>query len=180
MGEDKLKRVSCSLNKMVKLALEKEVAILKSANYEDRNTINKNIIYIINSFLDKYENDMINFKNTLLTILDLEYSENLSNKKGLLKNLKAGYGNFPLMLSISTSARCDALLDKAKEEINLNITKNTFYNLALLHYYVFNRARIAEEELNFWLMPYFRNRGSSDRDMTKVIKMFKQLMLDKG
>ncbi|MDQ1340888.1 MAG: hypothetical protein QG567_2046 [Campylobacterota bacterium] len=172
-----LKQVSCYLNEKLKYAIEKEVIHFKYRGIEERGTINKNMSYIIEDFIDNHKKNTEAIADVIVKVLSIDNFDSVSQRR-LLETLDISLKSYPLKLSTAFSKKLEDFRVDCNRVFGFKFTKTGFYNLILLHYYIENKVALAKMDLEFWSQDYFK-RSESNGEFGDVLKLFHKL-LEKG
>lgn len=149
---EKEKNVSFYLNNKLKSALKREVEIYSSLQDEQRNTIGKNISWILNNFFE--ENDIYKCKDLIINHLLADGEIDLTKMQ---KRLDAGLNSYPLLLLPSFVKKIDNYRKELNNisDLSFKITKMHFYTFILIHYFNNHKDKIIKQEIKFWSSSYF-------------------------
>lgn len=173
-SSEKLKQVSCYLNENLKFAIEKEAGGFKYEGNEARNSINRDMSYIIETFIDKYTDRIEEVADIVVKVSSVDSFDSV-NQKELLKTLDYSLKAYPLKLSENFNKKLDKFRIKCNEVFGFKFSKTGLYNLILLDYFIENKVDLAKKDLEFWMQDYFARSGSSG-NFEEVIDMFKALV----
>lgn len=165
------RQVSCYLSDQLKQALEREAIDFKSQGNENRDSINKNMIFIIEAFLDEYFDDMDAVSKKFVEILSKDFNEIVS--KDISRVLDVIVKPYPLKYTDAFSNRFEEFRLKLQKHFNIKISKMNLYNFILLDYYIKNKVQIAKKELLFWMQDYF-GKSKSVLDFKDILQMFNE------
>jgi hypothetical protein len=180
----KSSQVSCYLSVAQKISLELEVVYFKNNDTEDakkRNTINKNISYILEQFIDKYIDNIEAIKDVLSNTLNTDInSQTVLNNKLIMREISLTQNQlvpYPLILSYTLISKFELFKKKCEEELNFNFSKTTFYNVILLDYYLCNKATIAKWQMEHWTQNYYYRRNIQNDKLEDIVKQIDKLLL---
>lgn len=180
----KSSQVSCYLSVAQKISLELEVVYFKNNDTEDakkRNTINKNISYILEQFIDKYIDNIEAIKDVLSNTLNTDInSQTVLNNKLIMREISLTQNQlvpYPLILSYTLISKFELFKKKCEEELNFNFSKTTFYNVILLDYYLRNKATIAKWQMEHWTQNYYYRRNIQNDKLEDIVKQIDKLLL---
>jgi hypothetical protein len=177
LNEEETNQVSFYISIAQKISLEFEVIYYKNLEGEEgkhRNTINKNILFILESFVDKYINNIQGFKDVVLSTVVIPIdSKTTLNNKNMMRDMSSYQRKliaYPLKLSKSFMAKFELFIKRCEEELNFNFSKTTFYNIILLDYYLHNKADIAKWQMEHWTQDYYQKRDVENNKLEDVLK----------
>lgn len=175
---DTVKQLSCYLNEKLKYAIDKESSYFKFIGNEERSTINKNLVFIIEEFIDRYLVEPEKVEQMIVRILGVKSIEYAQRKK-ITQILDIKLKSYPLKFTDKFNEKIENFIKQYFLSYSFKFQKIHLYNLILLNYYMEHKVEIAKNELEFWQSPYFR-RFEDDSDFSDVIQMFKNLMEDRN
>jgi hypothetical protein len=180
----KSSQVSCYLSVAQKISLELEVVYFKNDDTEDakkRNSINRNISYILEQFIDKYIDNIETVKDVLVNTLNTDInSQTVFNNKLIMRDISLTQNQlvpYPLILSDDLITKFKFFKKKCEEKLNFNFSKTTFYNLILLDYYLRNKATIAKWQMEHWTQNYYYRRNIQNDKLDDIVKQIDKLLL---
>lgn len=169
--ENKTKAISCYLNEQLKLALEREAIYYKSLGDTERDSINKNMIFIMNLFIDEYSQNISGLGDRFTEVIAKDISS--INPKDISRTLKVVSKAYPLKFTPEFSKKFEDFRVDVNSNFKIIITKMNLYNFILLDYYIKNKIQIAKKDLVFWMQDYF-SRSTSMIDFKDILKMFNE------
>lgn len=173
MEDSRAKQVSCYLNDQIKQALEKEANYYKSQGDDTRDSINKNMVFIIDSLIDEYADNIAGILERFTEVLSKSFDE--IGPKDISRTLKVTSRAYPLKFTAEFSEKFDKFRLSINKHFNIKITKMNLYNFILLDYYIRNKVQIAKKDLLFWMQDYF-SRSKSMVDFKDILQMFNEFM----
>ena len=168
MNNKTLIPVSCYISAAQKISLEFDVIYYKNLTTEEgkaRNTINKNISFILDSFIDKYMDN-------------IEEVKELSNRNMMrdMSSYQRQLISYTLKLTTAFIEKFDLFKKKCEDELDFNFSKTTFYNIILLDYYLHNKADIAKWQMEHWTQDYYKKRNVENTKIEDVVKQLNMLI----
>ena len=177
LKKEKTNQVSFYISVAQKISLDFDVIYYKNLNTEEgnkRNTINKNISFILKAFVDKYINNIQGVKDVVLStvIMPIDSKTTLNNKNMMrdMSSYQRKLITYPLKLSKSFMSKFELFKKKCEEELDFNFSKTTFYNIILLDYYLHNKAEIAKWQMEHWTQDYYQKRDLENNKLEDVLK----------
>lgn len=150
------KKVSIYFNSFVKSALERETLYYKSLIIDGpRSTINKNIEYILDQFVEKYTNNIPGIEELIYLALNKNMSE--ISKEDFKKQYDHDLSAYPIVMEEDVINKVEELRNKINNELGIKFNKIYFFNFIILNYYMENKSDILKRELEFWNQNYFIN-----------------------
>lgn len=180
---EEVNQVSCYLSVAQKTSLEFEVVYYKNIETKegkDRNTINKNISYILEQFIDKYMNNIEAVRDVVASTLIAPINpKTVLNNKMMMRDMSSYQRQlipYPLKLSKSFMAKFELFKKNCEEKLNFNFSKTTFYNVILLDYYLHNKANIAKWQMEHWMQDYYKKRNVENDKLEDIVKQINALI----
>lgn len=175
--------VSCYITPAQKISLEFDVIYYKNLTTEEgkaRNTINKNISFILDSFINKYMDNIEEVKKVVLaTVLIPNTSKTTLKNKDVMRDMSSYQRqliSYPLKLSKAFMVKFELFKKKCDEQLDFNFSKTTFYNIILLDYYLHNKADIAKWQMEHWTQDYYKKRNVENSKLEDVMKQLNILI----
>lgn len=169
-----VKQMSCYLNEKLKYALDIESSYYKYKGDEERSTINKNLVFIIEQFIDSYLTEPEKVEQMIVRILGVK-SFAYAQRKKITQILDIKLNSYPLKFTDKFNEKVENFIVNYHSTYGFKFQKIHLYNLILLNYYMEHKVEIAKNILEFLSNDYFRcfeNEG----DFSEVIQLFKELM----
>lgn len=183
MNNKTLIPVSCYISAAQKISLEFDVIYYKNLTTEEgkaRNTINKNISFILDSFIDKYMDNIEEVKKVVLaTVLIPDNSKKALTNRNMMRDMSSYQRqliSYPLKLTTAFIEKFDLFKKKCEDELDFNFSKTTFYNIILLDYYLHNKADIAKWQMEHWTQDYYKKRNVENTKIEDVVKQLNMLI----
>ena len=154
--------------------------ILATEEGNARNTINKNISFILDSFIDKYMDNIEEVKKVVLaTVLIPDNSKKALTNRNMMRDMSSYQRqliSYPLKLTTAFIEKFALFKKKCEDELDFNFSKTTFYNIILLDYYLHNKADIAKWQMEHWTQDYYKKRNVENTKIEDVVKQLNMLI----
>jgi len=173
-----VKQLSCYLNEKLKYALDKESSYFKFLGDESRDTINKNLVFIVERFIDNYLTEPEKVEQMIVRILGVK-NVAAAQKKKITQILDIKLKSYPLKFTDEFNEKIEDFIKQYYVTYGFKFQKIHLYNLILLDYYMEHKVEIAKNELEFWSSEYFR-RFENESNFDDVIQMFKNLVNERN
>lgn len=173
-----VKQLSCYLNEKLKYALDIESSYFKFVGNENRSTINKNLVFIIEEFIASYLTEPEKVEQMIVRILGVKSIEYAQRKK-ISQILDIKLKSYPLKFTDEFNEKIENFIKQYLVTYGFKFQKIHLYNLILLNYYMEHKVEIAKNLLEFFSAEYFR-RFENEGDFSDVIQMFKDLMEERS
>lgn len=174
VGTSAVKQLSCYLNEKLKYALDMESSYYKFIGNDERSTINKNLVFIIEKFIDSYLTEPEKVEQMIVRILGVK-SVAYAQRKKITQILDIQLKSYPLKFSDDFNKKIENFISQYYSTYGFKFQKIHLYNLILLNYYMETKVEIAKNVLEFWHDEYFRCY-ENESDFSDVIQLFKDII----
>lgn len=182
MKKEEVKQVSCFLDSDNKRGVELNANIEKYKSGEERANTNRNMVYIFNTFMDKYENNLESLPEVIARTVHAEsFSENdpKGNKKEVVQSVSHSVQLFPLKFTEEVNLRFTSFWKNCVKSLGFKLTKSHLYNVILLDFIQHNKLNDLQDILNFYTQAKFELSNTEEIEFKELLEKVNSL-LSKG
>lgn len=165
------KKVSLNVNQTIKTFLHFEKIIFEYKNIIDRDTINKNMIWIINNFVDNFKQD--DLKDNINKVLYIDIDK--IDRKHFSKLMCFEHSYYPLIIDDELAEKIDKSIEMINKTLSFKFNYRLFYIFVFLYHIKKNIKNVLKDILEFSTQEYFVG-ANKDLDLKEVIEMYNKIL----